>query len=99
MSDRERAEFEAWWTHELEFSTWAQHVDKKRALRIWQARGRIDAERIANLGAAVKKLLNAMEMQEGREKGEFHIRQPTAKCIWDDAKAVARAALATTEGG
>jgi len=34
----------------------------------------------------VQELLSAMEMQEKRETGEFHITQPVAKQIWDEAK-------------
>lgn len=34
----------------------------------------------------IKKLLNAMDMQEKRESEEFHIPQKTAKAIWDEAK-------------
>ena len=50
-------------------------------------------ERITKLEAAITQLVSAMEMQEGRELGEFHIPQPTAKHIWDEAKATAAAAL------
>lgn len=34
----------------------------------------------------IRGLVNAMEMQEGRESEAFHIPQHTAICIWNDAK-------------
>ncbi len=43
-------------------------------------------------------MLSAMNMQEGRESGEFHIPPYTAKAIWDEAKEAAQAALAAREG-
>lgn len=42
---------------------------------------------------AIRALIDAMEMQEGREAGEFHISQPVARGIWDDAKAKGYAVL------
>lgn len=47
---------------------------------------------------AIKALLDAMEMQEKRETGEFHIPQKTARAIWDEAKAKGFAALAQATG-
>lgn len=44
---------------------------------------------------AIKALLNAMEMQEKRETGAFHIPQHTARPIWDEAKAKGIAALSS----
>lgn len=35
----------------------------------------------------------AMRMQEGRERGEFHISQPSAKAEWDEALRLADRAL------
>lgn len=46
-----------------------------------------------DLAEAMGSLLDAMEMQEGREAETLHINQPTAKKIWVDAKDKARAAL------
>lgn len=34
----------------------------------------------------IQKLLEAMDMQEKRETGEFHISQSNAIAIWEDAK-------------
>ena len=48
----------------------------------------------AELLEACRKLLDAMEMQEGRESEAFHIPQDTALCIWNDAKDLAREAIA-----
>ena len=42
---------------------------------------------------AIKGLISAMEMQEKREVGLFHINQPTARKIWDDAKQAGRDAM------
>jgi hypothetical protein len=45
------------------------------------------------LQKAIRELLDAMDMQEKRETGEFHITQESAKYIWDSAKAFAEIAL------
>jgi hypothetical protein len=49
------------------------------------------SEAVAEAGA---KLYNAMTMQEQRESGAFHIPQPSARRIWDEAKAAWEAAIA-----
>lgn len=49
------------------------------------------------LAAVVRSLDAAMDMQEKRESEEFHISQPAAKSIWDDARKAAREALAQYE--
>lgn len=46
-----------------------------------------------NLLELLRKCVSAMEMQVGRETGDLHIPQPTAKKIWDDALLPAQAAL------
>lgn len=46
------------------------------------------------LSIAVRSLLSAMEMQEGRESGALHISQPNAMAIWREAQAEARRVLA-----
>lgn len=38
---------------------------------------------------ALRLCLSAMEMQEKRDAGEFHIPQSTAWAIWSEAKAAA----------
>lgn len=43
----------------------------------------------------IKGLLSAMDMQEKRELEEFHIKQETAKHIWDTAKEAAQSYLNT----
>src|SRR5688572_14123594 len=43
-------------------------------------------------------LLDVMEMQEGREREEFHILQREAWHVWTNAKIHARAALALVDG-
>jgi hypothetical protein len=47
------------------------------------------------LVGALTDALEAMEMQERRERGEFHISQPVALTVWNTAKETARRALAT----
>lgn len=51
-------------------------------------------ELIAELRAALKGCLDAMDMQERRELGQFHIPQQTALPIWRKAQACARALIA-----
>lgn len=46
---------------------------------------------------AIKKLDAAMDMQEKRETEEFHIGQPTARHIWDEARKQGGEALAAAE--
>ena len=43
-------------------------------------------EALKNLLEAGCRLVSAMEMQEEREAGNFHIPQPTAAVIWERAK-------------
>lgn len=45
---------------------------------------------------ALEQCLGAMEMQEKRESGEFHIQMDTMICIWRDAQSAGRAALASS---
>ena len=47
-----------------------------------------------SLHDAVTSLLDAMRMQECREREEFFLSQPTAKFIWDEAKTLGIAAVA-----
>jgi len=42
---------------------------------------------------ALSQCLSAMDMQEKREREEFHIPGETALCIWRDAQAAGRKAL------
>lgn len=61
-----------------------------------QGSGEANARLIAAAPAmheAISTLLNAMEMQEGREREELHITQREARNIWDEAKRKARVAL------
>lgn len=51
-------------------------------------------EALAVAEEALIKTTAAMEMQEGREREELHIPQPSALKIWGDAMHLARAALA-----
>lgn len=53
---------------------------------------------VAELVEASGKLYNAMSMQEMREEGVLHIPQPSAKKIWDEAKASYESALANFRG-
>ena len=48
------------------------------------------------LADALRKCLEAMVMQENRENESFHITQPNARAIWDEAKAAATKAFADT---
>lgn len=52
---------------------------------------------VEELRAATLAMLNAMEMQEGRELEELHIPQREARHIWDKAKSKARAALSLVD--
>lgn len=47
----------------------------------------------ADLLTLLRSCVSAMEMQMGRESGELHINQPTARKIWDDALLKANAAI------
>ena len=49
--------------------------------------------RLAKASIALTACLNAMEMQEKRERQVFHINQSTARHIWTQAKEAARCAL------
>lgn len=49
--------------------------------------------RVKELEEALRETLAAMEMQEGRELGEFHIPQASAKAAWDESKTIGWAAL------
>lgn len=55
-------------------------------------------EASADLLAACKRLLDVMDMQEKREREEYHITQDVALGIWNDAKDAAKAAIAKAEG-
>lgn len=43
-------------------------------------------KRMTKTKQIIQKLLEAMDMQEKRETGEFHISQSNAIAIWEDAK-------------
>ena len=47
---------------------------------------------------ALIRALDTMEMQERREREEFHIPQAVALGLWSDAKAEMRAAIAKATG-
>lgn len=53
---------------------------------------------VQDLLEALKALLHAMEMQEGREDGSLLIPQNVAWHIWSEAKDKATAAIARAEG-
>lgn len=55
--------------------------------------GILEATQTVTAHEAIKTMLRAMAMQEGRETEEFHITQEVARQIWDNAKAQGRAAI------
>jgi hypothetical protein len=50
-------------------------------------------DEIERLQKALRGTVQTMEMQEQRESGAFHIAQPTAKYLWDEAKEAAKKLL------
>lgn len=56
-----------------------------------------NTRKVEQLIALLRNCVSAMEMQVGRESGDLHISQPTAKHIWDEALEPARRAITDHE--
>lgn len=66
--------------------------------RVDAALSRTPSTALGEIRETIVRLLEAMEMQEKRESGEYHIPGETANALWQDAKEAGKAALTTLTG-
>ena len=74
-------------------SAQVSHPDEHICRRLWNRAMAPREVSAVDLAAATRGLLEAMNMQESRERGEFHLSQPAAIHLWNRAKWDALAAL------
>lgn len=82
-----------WWCVRIGGVAWAHQMVRGAADKYAADINAAVEQREARLVAALRRLLDAMEMQEQRERGELHVSQPNAIAVWDESQSAARAAL------